>query len=81
MSPTNDNQLPNAASDKAVEDDIVAMLDQFMAKGGGHMNIDVNTLGDQLKKQVKETKSNECNSKNMACQIPTRHEGIDTDES
>ena len=45
------------------------------------MNIDVNTLGDQLKKQVKETKSNECNSKNMACQIPTLHEGIDTDES
>ena len=24
--------------------DIVSMLDNFMAEGGGHMNIDVNTL-------------------------------------
>ncbi len=81
MIPTNDSQEPKSASNKAVEDDIVAMLDQFMAKGGGHMNIDVNTLGGQLKKQVEETKSNECNSKNMACQIPTLHVGVDADES
>lgn len=63
---------------KLVEDDIVAMLDNFMASGGGHMNVDVNA--DSLNKQVQEMKSSECNSKNMACQVPTLHEGLDSEE-
>jgi len=50
-----------------------------MEKGGGHMNIDVNTLVGKLTKQVEETKSSECNVKNMACQVPTLHEGIDNE--
>ena len=65
---------------KQVEDDIVAMLDNFMAKGGGHMNVDVDTLAANLNKQVQETKSNECNSNNMACQVPTLHVGLDSEE-
>lgn len=65
---------------KLVEEDIVAMLDQFMAQGGGHMNVDVNALGNSLAKQVQEMKSSECNSKNMACQVPTLHEGIDDEQ-
>ncbi len=63
-----------------VEDDIVAMLDNFMAKGGGHMNVDVDTLNGNLNKQVQEAKSSECNSKNMACQVSTLHEGLDNEE-
>lgn len=63
--------------DKIVEDDIVAMLDGFMARGGGHMNVDVDTMNADLIRQVQERKSSECNSKNMACQVPTLHEGID----
>lgn len=63
-----------------VEDDIVAMLDSFMAKGGGHMNVDVNALGGELNKQIQEAKSSECNSKNMACQVPTLHTGLDAEE-
>lgn len=63
-----------------VEDDIVAMLDNFMAKGGGHMNVDVNALEGELNKQIQEAKSNECNSKNMACQVPTLHTGLDAEE-
>ena len=56
------------------------MLDNFMAKGGGHMNVDVNALGKDLNKQIQETKSNECNSKNMACRVPTLHTGLDAEE-
>lgn len=54
-----------------LEEDIVTMLDAFMAKGGGHMNVDVNDIQTNPVKQVKETKSSECNSKQMACQVPT----------
>ncbi len=60
-----------------LEEDIVTMLDQFMAKGGGHMNVDVNDIQNYPIKQIKETKSSECNSKQMACQVPTLEEGLD----
>ena len=73
------NDTPES-SKEILEDDIVAMLDNFMAKGGGHMNVDVNALSKDLNKQVQETKSSECNSKNMACQVPTLHTGLDAEE-
>ncbi len=73
------NDTPES-SQKILEDDIVAMLDNFMANGGGHMNVDVNALSKDLKKEVQETKSNECNSKNMACRVPTLHTGLDAEE-
>lgn len=66
---------------KLVENDIVAMLDNFMSKGGGHMNVDVDALAGSLDKAVQETKSNDCNSNNMACQVPTLHTGLDAEES
>ena len=67
-----------------LEEDIVAMLDHFMAKGGGHMNVDVaiakNTTPANRVKHIKETKSLECNSKQMACQVPTLQEGLDQED-
>lgn len=65
---------------KIMEDDIVSMLDNFIGKGGGHMNVDVNALTATLNKEVQETKSNDCNSNNMACQVPTLHTGLDAEE-
>jgi len=56
---------------KLLEEDIVTMLDHFMSKGGGHMNVEVDAFHQNLAKQVKEMKSSDCNSKNMACQVPT----------
>ena len=35
-----------------LEEDIVTMLDQFMAKGGGHMNVDVNDIQNYPIKQI-----------------------------
>ena len=60
--------------------DLVAMLDQFMSGGGGHLNVTNNSTdaGDTTKK-VTTMGSLEC-AGNMACQVPTLHVGIDDDE-
>lgn len=59
-------------------DDIIDMLDNFMANGGGHMNVDVSPEG--ASKSVQTTISSDCNNKNMACAVPTMHQGIDDEE-
>ncbi len=66
---------------ESLENDIIDMLDSFMSRGGGHMNIDVSALDKISFKQVQESKSNECGSKNMACHLPTLHEGIDAENN
>lgn len=61
-------------------DDVIAMIDNFMAGGGGHMNIASGDVdGDNVKKVV-TTNSLECASGNMACKVPTLHEGLDSEE-
>ena len=47
------------------------------------MNIDVNTLtaNKKAQKQVEKTISSDCNSKNMACRVPTLESGIDGEEN
>jgi hypothetical protein len=59
-------------------DDIVDMLDNFMANGGGHMNVDVSPEGNA--KSVQTAISSDCNCKDMACAVPTMHQGIDDEE-
>ena len=51
-------------------DEIVAMLDQFMDEGGGHMNITVDETLTTERVQVKTYNSTAC-QQGMACQIPT----------
>lgn len=57
-------------------DDIVAMLDNFVTNGGGHMNlqIDDNESEDVI---IETYKSTDCSTGNMACKVPTLHKGID----
>lgn len=61
-------------------DDIIAMIDNFMAGGGGHMNIDGGGVNSDNVKKVVTTNSLECASGNMACKVPTLHEGLDSEE-
>ncbi|MDO4327110.1 MAG: hypothetical protein Q4E24_13935 [bacterium] len=62
-------------------DDIVAMIDQFMAGNGGHMNIQVNNSGTiTAEKTVQTTNSLECAAGDMACKVPTLFEGMDFEE-
>jgi hypothetical protein len=61
-------------------DDIVAMLDSFMANGGGHANVSVNNDGNAtLEKNVQVTNSLECATGDMACAVPTMFVAPDTD--
>ena len=56
-------------------DDIVAMLDGSIEKGVGHLNVEVN--GDAMEKTVETLGCIDCAKGNLACQVPTLHEGID----
>ncbi|MBE5933741.1 MAG: hypothetical protein E7263_10030 [Lachnospiraceae bacterium] len=56
-------------------DDIVAMLDDMMSKGHGHVNVSVDP--DQVGKKVDTLGCTDCAKGDLACAIPTLHEGID----
>lgn len=63
-------------------DDIVNMLDEFMASNGGHMNITVDPDGKvradgTRAKSVTTMKSLDCAAGNLACHVPTLFEGLD----
>ncbi|HIR52258.1 MAG TPA: hypothetical protein IAB39_02480 [Candidatus Onthovicinus excrementipullorum] len=65
---------------KQTIDDLVNTIDQFMAKGGGHMNVTVDGDSQVRVKSVETTNSVVCQGNNMACCTPTLHEGLDRDE-
>ncbi|WP_317367283.1 hypothetical protein [uncultured Tyzzerella sp.] len=65
-------------NDKRI-DDIIAMLDKFITKDGGHMNIEVNG-NDINSKKVDIANSSDCCSGNMACRVPTLFEGVEEDK-
>ena len=56
-------------------DDIVAMLDDMMSKGHGHVNVSVDP--DSVGKKVDTLGCTDCAKGDLACAIPTLHEGID----
>lgn len=63
-------------------DDIVNMIDSFMEKDGGHMNIKVKKDGNiktdkKNSKTVSVSKSLDCMEGKTACSVPTLFEGMD----
>ena len=74
-----------AAPDEKKIDDIVAKLDAFVSGGGGHMNIRTASDGTvsadtTTSKTVTTMNSLDCAAGNLACNVPTLFEGMDTDE-
>ncbi len=63
-------------NDKRI-DDIIAMLDNFTIKNGGHMNIEVSKDSKVNSKKVDIANSLDCSSGDMACNVPTLFEGIE----
>lgn len=62
--------------EKKMIDDLVAMLDSGMAKGVGHVNVDV----DENLKSTKEVQTmgcSDCSRTPLACSVPTLQEGLD----
>ena len=57
-------------------DEIIRLIQESMDKGAGHVNVEVNE--DGVKTDV--TTSKTICGKNMACQVPTLHKGIDDED-
>lgn len=58
-------------------DDIVAFLDSSASNGAGHLHVEVNkTSGDTVSKSI-DTGCMDCAKGNVACRVPTLHDGID----
>lgn len=59
-------------------DDIVAMLDGFMSRGGGHMNVEVNDANaSAVDKVVEELGCSDCAKGDLSCHAPTLLDGMD----
>lgn len=56
-------------------DEIIKLIETQMENGAGHVNFDINENGITSINTVQER----C-TKDMACSIPTLHEGIDGNE-
>lgn len=56
-------------------DDIIAQLDADMAKGAGHINVDVNE--DASGKEVETMGCVDCSKNQFSCAIPTLDDGSD----
>ena len=63
--------------DKKVQD-LVAMLDQLMSQGGGHVEVKVEDADAPI--TVETTRNTDCSLGNKACNIPTLHQGIDDEK-
>lgn len=64
-------------ADKNQIDDIVAMLDQMMGDGQGHVNVsmdDTVVVGDKTTATMGCT---DCAKGDLACSVPTLMEGMD----
>lgn len=64
-------------ADEKEIDELVALLDQFMEQGGGHMNVSVNNPQELNQLNVETYNSTCCSDGNSACAVPTLHKGID----
>ena len=60
-------------------DDLVALLDQFMTGGGGHLNVRTEEGAADAAPAVSTSRSHDCQP-NMACSVPTLHQGIDDED-
>ncbi len=57
-------------------EDLVAMLDQDMANGVGHVNVDFDA-NSSSPKSVQTMGCTDCSRTPLACSVPTLHQGLD----
>ncbi len=61
--------------EKSMIDDLVRMLDEGMANGMGHINVDREET--QTTKNVQTMGCSDCSRTPLACSVPTLHQGLD----
>ena len=57
-------------------DDLVKMLDEGMANGVGHVNVDFDETSD-VSKTVQTMGCTDCSRTPLACSVPTLMQGLD----
>jgi len=63
--------------DKQMIDDLVKMLDNGMANGVGHVNVDTDSQQEDQSKSVQTMGCTDCSRTPLACSVPTLHQGLD----
>lgn len=61
--------------DQMIED-LIKQLDNGMAKGVGHVNVDVDEMM-KGSKNVETMGCTDCSRTPLACSVPTLHQGLD----
>ena len=64
-------------ADKNQIDDIVAMLDQMMGDGQGHVNVSIDDAIAEGEKTTATLGCTDCAKGDLACSVPTLMEGMD----
>ena len=62
--------------EKAMIDDLVKMLDNGMANGVGHVNVDFDEASTKAK-NVQTMGCTDCSRTPLACSVPTLEQGLD----
>lgn len=62
--------------EKAMIEDLVKQLDEDMAKGVGHVNVDFDAENTNAK-QVQTLGCTDCSRTPLACSVPTLLQGLD----
>lgn len=62
--------------EKSMIDDLIKMLDQGIADGVGHVNVDFNA-NEKKAKEVQTMGCTDCSRTPLACSVPTLHQGLD----
>ncbi|HKM22768.1 MAG TPA: hypothetical protein VJZ01_12100 [Lachnospiraceae bacterium] len=58
-------------------DDIVAMLDNSVGNGVGHVNLEVESTNEEAVRNVETMGCTDCSRTPLACSVPTLHQGLD----
>jgi len=64
-------------TDKNQIDDIVAMLDQMMGEGQGHVNVSMDDTIAAGEKATATMGCTDCAKGDLACSVPTLMDGMD----
>ena len=57
-------------------EDFIKMMDSGMARGVGHVNVDVDANSEDAK-NVQTMGCTDCSRTPLACSVPTLHDGLD----
>lgn len=61
--------------------ELIDMIDSFMTKGGGHLEISATEGADMATPEITISQTNDCLAGDKACKLPNLHKGVAEDET